>query len=567
LDLFQQCQLHNIVADRSDHSPILLKLQDGSRKRNTRDFKFENAWLLEEDLEAVVKEGWEKEPFSELITKLKSCSHDMNEWGRKLRSRYRTEIEECRTELERLRCSTGISQHDRYEEVRDRMSNLLAQEEAFWRQRAKVYWLKDGDTNSRFFHAMASSRRRHNDVTKLQNNEGVVVQAQHKICEVAKEYFESLFASERRETHHMFNHIIPSITDEDNHALTAPFQIHEFKKALFSMHYDKAPGPDGLNPAFYKRFWGLCGVEIFHAGVAWLESGRFPTQVSSTNIVLVPKKDNPESMRDLRPISLCNVLYKIISKVLANRLKPFLTKCISQEQSAFVENRSIMDNVMVAYEIIHHMKCKKKGKIGEVALKIDISKAYDRVDWNYVKCVMRRMGFHDRWVNWMSMCMENVHYQVLVNGERVGPIDPKRGLRQGDPLSPYLFIMCTEGLSALLRRSEARGELHGIKVCRGAPILSHLLFADDCFLFCRADVRESTKLKEILKEYEEGSGQAINFQKSEIFFSSNTNEETRRSIKSIFHVSESLGTGKYLGLPSLIGRNKKAIFGYLRDQI
>jgi hypothetical protein len=101
----------------------------------------------------------------------------------------------------------------------------------------------------------------------------------------------------------------------------------------------------------------------------------------------------------------------------------------------------------------------------------------------------------------------------------------------------------------------------------GAPILSHLLFADDCFLFCRADVRESTKLKEILKEYEEGSCQAINFQKSEIFFSSNTNEETRRSIKSIFHVSESLGTGKYLGLPSLIGRNKKAIFGYLRDQI
>jgi len=187
-------------------------------------------------------------------------------------------------------------------------------------------------------------------------------------------------------------------------------------------------------------------------------------------------------MRDLRPISLCNVIYKNISKVLANILKPLLPKCISQEQSAFVENRSIIDNVMAAYEIVHHMKCKKKGKVGEVALKIDISKAYDRVDWEYVKNVMRRMDFHDTWVNWMTMCMESVNYQVLVNGERVGPIIPKRGLRQGDPLSPYLFIICAEGLSALLKKAKARGEIHGVKVCRGAPILTHLLFADDCFI-------------------------------------------------------------------------------------
>lgn len=112
----------------------------------------------------------------------------------------------------------------------------------------------------------------------------------------------------------------------------------------------------------------------------WSETGNFPSTLNETNIVLIPKVDSPSPMRDLRPISLCNVLYKIVAKVLANRLKKLLPKCISEEQSAFVEGRSILDNVLIAFEIIHHMKCKTKGARGEVALKIDISKAYDRVD-------------------------------------------------------------------------------------------------------------------------------------------------------------------------------------------
>jgi hypothetical protein len=222
------------------------------------------------------------------------------------------------------------------------------------------------------------------------------------------------------------------------------------------MHSDKAPGPDGLNPAFYKRFWDLCGSEIFEASKQWLLQGRFPDDLNNTNIVLIPKVDNPTSMKDLRPISLCNVLYKIVSKVLANRLKPFLTRYISFEQSAFVENRSILDNVMVAMETIHHMKCKVKGKVGEVALKIDISKAYDRVEWKYLMNVMNKMGFCEKWKKWIVMCLETVQYSIMINGESVGPIKPGRGLRQGDPLSPYLFIFCAEGLTTLIRRYESK---------------------------------------------------------------------------------------------------------------
>jgi hypothetical protein len=177
------------------------------------------------------------------------------------------------------------------------------------------------------------------------------------------------------------------------------------------------------------------------------------------------------------------VIYKLVAKVLANRLKHVLNKCISANQSAFVPGRSILDNAMAAIEVVHFMKSKTRGKLGEVALKLDISKAYDRIDWEYLRGIMCKMGFSTQWISWIMMCVETVDYSVIVNGNIVGPIIPGRGLRQGDPLSPYLFIICAEGLSALIRQAEARGDIHGTKICRNAPIISHLLFADDCFLF------------------------------------------------------------------------------------
>jgi len=172
--------------------------------------------------------------------------------------------------------------------------------------------------------------------------------------------------------------------------------------------------------------------------------------------------------------------------VLTNRLKNVLPKCISDNQSAFVPGRSILDNAMVVIEVLHFMKAKTRGAARYVALKLDISKAYDRMDWNYLRVVLIKMGFHTRWVHWMCMCVESMDYSIIFNGEQVGPITPGRGLCQGDPLSPYLFIICAEGLSSLIRDVETRGVLTGTKVCRNAPSVSNLLFADDCFLFFKA---------------------------------------------------------------------------------
>jgi len=165
------------------------------------------------------------------------------------------------------------------------------------------------------------------------------------------------------------------------------------------------------------------------------------------------------------------------------------------------------------------MKAKTKGTQGDVALKLDISKAYDRINWDYLREIMLKMGFTSRWVQWMMLCVETVDYTILVNGMQVGPIVPSRGLRQGDPLSPYLFILCAEGLSALIQDAEGRSDISGTRICNGAPIVSHLLFADDCFLFFKAQESEAMHMKNILATYEAASGQLINLEKSEMFCS------------------------------------------------
>jgi hypothetical protein len=248
-------------------------------------------------------------------------------------------------------------------------------------------------------------------------------------------------------------------------------------------------------------------------------------------------------------------------------LKSCLDKCVSEEQSAFLEGRSITDNALIAIEVIHALKRRTRGAKGELALKIDISKAYDKVDWGFMRGMLERLGFSNQWIHWMMLCVSSVNYSVLVNFDKVGPIFPGRGLRQGDPLSPYLFILVTEGLTTLIKKSVAKGDLHGVQICRGAPVVSHLLFADDCFIFCRSTIAETNHLMSLLKTYEEATGQEINLTKSEVFFSRNLSIAAQEDLSHIMGVRHVLGTGNYLGLPSMIGRKKKEVFSYIKDRV
>lgn len=205
------------------------------------------------------------------------------------------------------------------------------------------------------------------------------------------------------------------VSEDANNMHLRPFTADEFQQAIFQMHHNKSPGLDGFNSTFYQKFWPLIGNDIFHTCVSWLNRVEFPSSLNATYIVLVPKCDNSSTMRDLWPISLCNVLYKIVAKVLENKLKDMLWGLISHNQSAFVPGRSILDNVLIVFEVIHCMKRKTKGSSGDVALKIDVSKSYDRVDWEFLRHIMLHLGFVVQWVNLLMLCVKSVSYSVIVN--------------------------------------------------------------------------------------------------------------------------------------------------------
>ncbi|CAN1325750.1 LINE-1 retrotransposable element ORF2 protein [Linum perenne] len=333
------------------------------------------------------------------------------------------------------------------------------------------------------------------------------------------------------------------------------------------MNPDKAPGPDGLNPGFFQQFRYLIGAEISDACLAWIASGSLPAQVNKTDIALIPKVEKPTSMKDLRLISLCNVLYRIITKTLANRMKSLMPKVIGPEQSAFVKGRSIVDNVMIAFEVLHSMKRRQRNKIGEVALKVDISKAFDRVEWSYLKGILLKLGFNSRWVNLIMSCITGVSFNVLINGERTEEVRAERGLRQGCPLSPFLFIICAEGLSNLLRKAADRGSIHGTRVAKGAPTLTHLFFADDSMFFFKAEISEARKMKEIFEAYAAASGQVINYDKSGMYITNSVHTYLKAAVAAILGIAGDLDTGRYLGMPAMVGRNKRRVFAFLRDRV
>ena len=246
--------------------------------------------------------------------------------------------------------------------------------------------------------------------------------------------------------------------------------------ALIQMHPTKALGPDGMSATFFQNYWGIVGNDVTCMVLNVLNNNMSLIEINRTNITLVPKIKNPTNMTDFIPISLCNVVYKLISKVLANRLKIILPQIISENQSAFLTGRLITDNVLVAFELMHYLEHKKDGKKGVMAIKLDMSKAYDRIEWGFIRQVMEKMGFHEKWIELIMHCITSVSYSILVNGVAYGSITPTRGLRQGDPISPYIFLLCADAFSSLINNAALNQKISRVSICRGCPKITHLFF-------------------------------------------------------------------------------------------
>ncbi|KAG8475435.1 hypothetical protein CXB51_032213 [Gossypium anomalum] len=241
-----------------------------------------------------------------------------------------------------------------------------------------------------------------------------------------------------------------------------------------------------------------------------------------------------------RENGLPGLFYQKYWPIVGDKITGFCLHLLNGDmESAFVPGRLISDNMLLAYEILNTLKQKRMGKKGFMTVKLDMSKAYDRVQWDFIKQIMIRMGFATRWIEIIMKCITTVSYSVVMNGQLGVKFQPHKGLRQGDPLSPFLFLLCGEGLSSLIRIATREGLLKGVKASRNGPPISHLLFADDCILFEEATRKGAHLFKDILQEYRLCSGQYVNFDKSTVFFSKNTREEDRQMVVSLLGVRSS----------------------------
>ncbi|GKE98033.1 RNA-directed DNA polymerase, eukaryota, reverse transcriptase zinc-binding domain protein, partial [Tanacetum coccineum] len=322
----------------------------------------------------------------------------------------------------------------------------------------------------------------------------------------------------------------------------------EIKKALFDIEDNKASGPDGYTSKFFKSAWSVVGKDTCSAVKEFFSSGKLLGEFNASIISLIPKVVVPKKVIDYRPISFCNVVYKTISKVITDRLKRVLSRLVGENQSAFIPGRQISDNILLTQEFMRGYQWNVWQRASRCAFKIDIQKAYDTVSWKFLEFILKCFGFHPIMINWIMVCLTTASFSVCINGEAHGFFKAGRGLRQGDPISPYLFTLVMEVLNLMIKRhvvAEKKFKYHwGCKEL----MITNLCFADDLLMMCHGDLLFASVLRRGLDEFCLCSGLLPSMSKSEAFFG-NVYASVKADIGLVKPFKEGVLPIKYLGVP------------------
>ncbi|GKA91486.1 putative RNA-directed DNA polymerase [Tanacetum coccineum] len=545
----------------SDHSPSILCIPTAGNDK-PKPFKFFNVLTKHERFRDIVNETWNIDVSGFFMFRIVKKLKFMKKPFRKLmydKGNLHANVDRLHGELDQIQ--SYLDKDPFNQNLREReavcvveFNQAILVEERFLKQKAKINWLKDGDANSAYFHKAVKSRVSRSRIEVVMNNEGLIF-ANDKVPDAFISHYET-FIGQAGDTNGFDDSNLFTTRLDDQVALNMIHGVtdREIKDAMFSMGDDKSPGPDGYSAAFFKEAWSIVGDDVIKAIREFFTNGKLLKELNHTIIALIPKVQAPSRINDYRPISCCNVLFKCISKIIANRIKHCLKTLISPNQSAFIPGRSISDNILLTQELMHNYHLDRGTP--RCAFKVDIQKAYDTVDWNFLRTILVGFGFHNRMISWIMECVTTTSYSICINGTLHGyfqgkfnhPFKFSTSYRWSFSCYTYIWLICIQ------RRVLETNQFIFHRYCAKLNLIN-LCFADDLFLFAHGDVQSASIINNGLDEFKHASGLIPSLPKSTAYFC-NVLNHIKISILNVLPFEEGHLPVKYLGVPLISSRLK-----------
>ncbi|XP_057775251.1 uncharacterized protein LOC130994230 [Salvia miltiorrhiza] len=506
-----------------------LSKENAAPKR--RNFKFLDMWLLHPDFNEFMQASWQAPTNSTCPLFTESLAQ---------------------IQLKIVDEGYSDSLFDQEVAAQARIGTLLTRKSSLMQQKSRVRWLKDGDRNTSFFHKSFKMRRKNLILSQLKID-GVDTFDQDVISSHIVDFFSKLFAEVTTHTvtaQEVQQIVEATVSQRQNESLICISEGEEIKAAVFNLASDSAAGPDGFSGTFFQKCWDTIKDDIVVAVKTFFVKNYLPQGLNSNTLILIPKKEVVETVADLRPIVLSNFFFKVLSKILATRLSSVAADCVTHNQFSFIRGRLIHDCIMLGSEGVNCMNRSCNGM--NMACKVDIKKAFDTMSWNFIMRAMQAMGFNQTFLGWIAIIFSFARLSILYNGKLCGYFPCSRGVRQGDPLSPIIFGIAEDVLSRLILKAVAAVHIEPMRMCRGQFFPTHLLYADDILIFCKASMKNARAIRDILQFYGSFSGQICSIEKSRIFFAKGVSPCYKRQISRALGFPSGRLPMIYLGVPLLL---------------
>lgn len=540
----------------SDHTPCIVSILQQGRNTSNKPFRFSNMWTKHDEFQNVVHNVWNQNidgtsQFA-LCRKLKSLKLPLKQLDALHFSHISSRANSAKIALEEAQDrfhNDPDNDNLRIEvmQLRKKAHFLSAAELDFYFQQAKSSYLKHGDKCTKFFHTTVKRNKKKNFIAAVNKADGSLTTSEDQVAEEFIRYFQSLLGTSSI-TESIDISVLqsgPVLSSSQGLDLLRTISDTEIKQAVFSIGDEKSPGPDGFNACFFKKSWSIVGQQLCEAVKEFFATGSLLKQLNHTIIALVPKSSHASSVGDFRPIACCNVVYKVISKIIAARLAPLLGSLVDPAQSAFIEGRSMIENIYLAQELLR--KYNRKRISPRCMIKVDLKKAFDSVNWGFIAEILKGLNFPSRFINWVMVCVSTPSYSISLNGNVHGFFKGHKGLRQGDPLSPFLFVLCLEYLSRLLKVATNDSEFNHHPRCAQLKI-THLAFADDLILVSRGDPASVKILMDCLHNFGNKSGLRANTLKSNLYTAGIYGQDLD-DIQILTNIPVGTMPFRYLGIP------------------